>query len=171
MSSTTTNLIGNGVRALLSHPEQLALLRENPDLIESAVEEMLRFDGPTGASVRIVKVSHQFHDKWLESGQRVFCMINAANHDLQAFESPDVFDITRKRNHHLTFNFGPHFCIGAPLARLEGKIAIQRIITHFPALQLKIGSECEYMDTLVMRGVRKMLVTLDCIPSAPVGLN
>ncbi|MFT6958098.1 MAG: cytochrome P450 [Halieaceae bacterium] len=156
---TTTNLIGNGVRALLQHPDQLALLRGQPDLIDSAVEEILRYDGPTGASVRIVKVSHQFHDKWLESGQRVFVMINAANHDLRAFEQPGVFDINREAKNHLTFNFGPHFCMGAPLARLEGKIAISRIIEQFPNLRLS-GAGCEYMDTMVMRGVRNMMVEL-----------
>ena len=156
---TTTNLIGNGIRALLLHPDQMSLLRDRPELIDSAVEEMLRYDGPTGASVRIVKESHQFHDKWLESGQRVFVMIHAANHDLEAFEQPDTFDITREPNHHLTFNYGAHFCMGAPLARLEGKIAMARLIKHFPNLRLS-DSECEYMDTMVMRGVRNMSVEL-----------
>ena len=156
---TTTNLIGNGIRALLLHPDQMALLRDRPELIDSAVEEMLRYDGPTGASVRIVKESHQFHDKWLESGQRVFVMIHAANHDLDAFEAPDTFDITREPNYHLTFNYGAHFCMGAPLARLEGKIAMARLIEHFPNLTLS-DNECEYMDTMVMRGVRNMSVEL-----------
>lgn len=156
---TTTNLIGNGIRALLLHPDQMALLRNRPELIDSAVEEMLRYDGPTGASVRIVKESHQFHDKWLESGQRVFVMIHAANHDLDAFEAPDTFDITREPNHHLTFNYGAHFCMGAPLARLEGKIAMARLIEHFPNLTLS-DDEFEYMDTMVMRGVRNMSVEL-----------
>lgn len=156
---TTTNLIGNGIRALLLHPDQMALLRDKPELIDSAVEEMLRYDGPTGASVRIVKESHQFHDKWLESGQRVFVMIHAANHDLDAFDEPDTFDITREPNHHLTFNYGAHFCMGAPLARLEGKIAMARLIEHFPNLTLS-DDEFEYMDTMVMRGVRNMSVEL-----------
>ena len=156
---TTTNLIGNGIRALLLHPDQMALLRNRPELIDSAVEEMLRYDGPTGASVRIVKESHQFHDKWLESGQRVFVMIHAANHDLDAFDEPDTFDITREPNHHLTFNYGAHFCMGAPLARLEGKIAMARLIEHFPNLTLS-DDEFEYMDTMVMRGVRNMSVEL-----------
>lgn len=156
---TTTNLIGNGIRALLLHPDQMALLRNRPELIDSAVEEMLRYDGPTGASVRIVKESHQFHDKWLESGQRVFVMIHAANHDLDAFDAPDTFDITREPNHHLTFNYGAHFCMGAPLARLEGKIAMARLIEHFPNLTLS-DDEFEYMDTMVMRGVRNMSVEL-----------
>lgn len=156
---TTTNLIGNGTRALLLHPDQMALLRDKPELIDSAVEEMLRYDGPTGASVRIVKESHQFHDKWLESGQRVFVMIHAANHDLDAFDEPDTFDITREPNHHLTFNYGAHFCMGAPLARLEGKIAMARLIEHFPNLTLS-DDEFEYMDTMVMRGVRNMSVKL-----------
>ena len=156
---TTTNLIGNGIRALLLHPDQMALLRNRPELIDSAVEEMLRYDGPTGASVRIVKESHQFHDKWLEGGQRVFVMIHAANHDLDAFDAPDTFDITREPNHHLTFNYGAHFCMGAPLARLEGKIAMARLIEHFPNLTLS-DDEFEYMDTMVMRGVRNMSVEL-----------
>jgi cytochrome P450 len=156
---TTTNLIGNGIRALLLNPDQMALLRDRPELIDSAVEEMLRYDGPTGASVRIVKESHQFHDKWLESGQRVFVMIHAANHDLDAFEEPDTFDITRESNYHLTFNYGAHFCMGAPLARLEGKIAISRLINHFPDLKLS-DDNYEYMDTMVMRGVRNMSVEL-----------
>lgn len=156
---TTTNLIGNGIRALLLHPDQMALLRDKPELIDKAVEEMLRYDGPTGASVRIVKESHQFHDKWLESGQRVFVMIHAANHDLDAFEAPDTFDITREPNHHLTFNYGAHFCMGAPLARLEGKIAMARLIEHFPNMTLS-DDKYEYMDTMVMRGVRNMSVEL-----------
>jgi cytochrome P450 len=86
-------------------------------------------------------------------------MINAANHDLRAFEQPGVFDINREAKNHLTFNFGPHFCMGAPLARLEGKIAISRIIEQFPNLRLS-GAGCEYMDTMVMRGVRNMMVEL-----------
>jgi cytochrome P450 len=156
---TTTNLIGNGVRALLLHPDQMALLQGRPELIDNAVEEMLRYDGPTGASVRIVKKAHQFHDKWLESGQRVFVMIHAANHDLEAFEEPDRFNIMRQSNYHLTFNYGAHFCMGAPLARLEGAIAISRLIERFPNLKL-FDDQYEYMDTMVMRGVRNMSVEL-----------
>lgn len=154
---TTTNLIGNGVRALLKHPEQLAKLKRDPTLIDQAIEEILRFDGPTGASVRIVSVDHEFHGKQLKAGDRVFVMINAANHDPRAFQNPQQFDISRSPNHHMTFNFGPHFCMGAPLARLEGRIAIARIIERMPGLELACDSY-DYMDTLVMRGVRSMQV-------------
>lgn len=155
---TTTNLIGNGTRTLLSHPDELRRLKNHPELIESAVEEILRFDGPTGASVRIVKNAHKMHGVQLEAGQRVFVMINGANHDPNAFDRPEVFDITRSPNLHLTFNYGPHFCLGAPLARMEGQIAIAEIIRRLPNLALS-ESGYRYMDTMIMRGVREMPVT------------
>lgn len=155
---TTTNLIGNGVRALLNHPSQLQKLRDNPELIDAAVEEILRFDGPTGASVRLVKNTHTLHGVQLEAGQRVFVMINGANHDPSAFDRPQLFDIARTPNLHLTFNYGPHFCLGAPLARLEGRIAIAEIIRRLPDLALS-ADHYPYMDTMIMRGVREMPVS------------
>lgn len=154
---TTTNLIGNGIKALLQNPDQLALLREKPELIQKAVEEMLRFDGPTGAVVRIVKETHEFHGKELRKGDRVFVMINGANRDPDVFENPNRFDITRSPNPQLTFIYGQHFCMGAPLARLEGKIAIGSIIEKMPDLKLA-ADHYDYMDTMVMRGMRNMLV-------------
>lgn len=154
---TTTNLIGNGIRALLQHPEEQKKLLENPDLINSAIEEILRYDGPTGASVRIVKNTHRLHGVELRAGERVFIMINAANHDPRAFDSPGNFDITRSPNLHLTFNYGPHFCMGAPLARLEGQVAIAEVLRRLPGLTLA-SETYEYMDTMIMRGVREMPV-------------
>lgn len=154
---TTTNLIGNGVRALLRHPEERQRLIDAPELIDSAVEEILRYDGPTGASVRIVKNTHVLHGVELTAGERVFVMINAANHDPRAFKDPEVFDITRSPNLHLTFNFGPHFCMGAPLARLEGQVAIGEIIKRLPGLRLA-ATDYDYMDTMIMRGLREMAV-------------
>lgn len=154
---TTTNLIGNGIRALLKHPTQLERLRANPDLIEPAIEEMLRFDGPTGASVRVVKNTHSMHGVTLREGDRVFVMINAANHDPRNFDNPGDFVIERSPNLHLTFNFGPHFCMGAPLARLEGQVAIGEVVRRLPNLGLA-QAEYEYMDTMIMRGVRSMPV-------------
>jgi cytochrome P450 len=155
---TTTNLIGNGVRALLNHPDQLCRLKESPSLVESAIEEILRYDGPTGASVRVVGSTQTLHGKVLEAGQRVFVMINAANHDARIFDQPEKFDISRSPNLHLTFNYGPHFCMGAPLARLEGQIAISGVLNRLPRLALA-SRHYEYMDTMIMRGVRKMPVT------------
>lgn len=154
---TTTNLIGNGVRALLRHPAQLSKFRATPSLVESAIEEILRFDGPTGASVRIVASNQVLHGKSLKAGQRVFVMINAANHDPRIFDKPEQFDITRSPNLHLTFNYGPHFCMGAPLARLEGQIAIAEVLNRLPNLALA-SERYEYMDTMIMRGVREMPV-------------
>ena len=154
---TTTNLLGNGIRALIDHPDQLAKLRKNPQLIEPAVEECLRYDGPTGAIARVVAVEHEMGGKTLAKGDRVFAFINAANWDPRHFNQPQRFDITRTPNRHLTFNYGRHFCLGAPLARLEGQIAILEVVKRFPGLQLE-GGPPQYMDTLVMRGVRKMPV-------------
>ena len=156
---TTTNLIGNGVRMLLQHPSEKQRLLEDHSLIESAVEEILRFDGPTGASVRLVKNTHSMHGISLTAGERVFVMINAANRDPRAFIDPDRVDITRSPNNHLTFNYGPHFCMGAPLARLEGQIAIGEILRRLPSMTLT-RHVYDYMDTMIMRGVRNMPVSI-----------
>ena len=156
---TTTNLLGNGVRAFLANPEQLARLKANPKLIRRAVEEVLRYDGPTGATVRVVKEDHLLHGRTLRKGDRVFVMINAANHDDRIFDNPGTFDIERDPNPHLTFNYGAHFCLGAPLARLEGEVAFMRLFERFPEMRLT-AERYRYMDTLVMRGVRSMPVAL-----------
>lgn len=152
---TTTNLIGNGVRALLQNPEQKAKLIADPSLVAGAVEEMLRFEGPTGAVVRVVKEPFDMRGKTLRKGDRVYAMVNAANHDPEVFEDAARFDITRTPNRHLTFNHGIHFCLGAPLARAEGRIAITRLFARFPNLALA-SDTAEYMDTLTMRGMREM---------------
>lgn len=152
---TTTNLIGNGLRALLANPEQQGRLAADPMLIGSAVEEMLRFEGPTGAVVRVVKAPFELRGKTLREGDRVFAMVNAANHDPAMFEAPERFDIGRTPNRHLTFNHGIHFCLGAPLARSEGRIAISRMLARFPNVAMETD-DVTYMDTLTMRGVREM---------------
>lgn len=152
---TTTNLIGNGIRALLQNPEQKAKLISDPSLAASAVEEMLRFEGPTGAVVRVVKEPFEMRGKTLRKGDRVYAMVNAANHDPEVFENAAKFDIARTPNRHLTFNHGIHFCLGAPLARAEGRIAITRLFARFPNVALA-SDTAEYMDTLTMRGVREM---------------
>jgi cytochrome P450 len=153
---TTTNLIGNGTRLLMRFPEARAALLEKPELMGQAVEEILRFDGPTGALVRLVKTEHELHGQMLKPRDRVFIMVNAANHDPRKFEAPERFDISRNPNPHLTFNSGPHFCLGAPLARAEGRIALSKLLDRFSDIELT--TPVEYMDTLVMRGVRTMPV-------------
>jgi cytochrome P450 len=152
---TTTNLIGNGIRALLAHPDQKARLAADPTLIAGAVEEMLRYEGPTGAVVRVVKAPFELRGKTLRAGDRVFAMVNAANHDPEVFELPERFDIGRAPNRHLTFNHGIHFCLGAPLARSEARIAVSRLFARFPDVAMATET-VDYMDTLTMRGVREM---------------
>ena len=154
---TTTNLIGNGVRTLLQHPAAAARVRDEPSLVKPAVEEILRYDGPTLASVRLVKTDHERHGRQLRAGDRVFVMIHGANHDTSRFDTPGTFDIDRSPNPHLTFNYGIHFCLGAPLARLEGDVAIGAITREMPELRL-VHSQHDYMDTMVMRGVWSMPV-------------
>jgi cytochrome P450 len=153
---TTTNLLGNGMRCLIRFPDERERLLADPQLVKPAVEEILRFDGPTGGLVRVVKVEHEFHNRTFKPGDRVFSMVHAANHDRRRFPVPERFDIGRTPNPHLTFNYAPHFCLGAPLARLEGHVAFERLVRRFPRLEL--AGPVSYMDTLVMRGVREMRV-------------
>jgi cytochrome P450 len=156
---TTTNLIGNGMRVLLQFPRALRVIQQQPIAVKSAVEEILRFDGPTGGLVRVARADCQVRGKHIARGQRVFLMVHAANHDPRVFRNPDVFDIERAPNPHLAFNYGAHFCLGASLARLEGQIALREVARRLPTLRL--DGPVRYMDTLVMRGVGEMPCTLE----------
>lgn len=157
---TTTNLIGNATLLLLRHPEALAQLRDDPTLIDSAVEEVLRYDGPTNSLVRVVAHDHELHGCRLREGERVFVMVNAANRDPRMFEAADTFDITRARNRHLTFGQGIHLCLGAKLAREEGRVAVQALIHRFPDLALDPDDAPEWLDAMVPRGTRRLPVRL-----------
>jgi cytochrome P450 len=154
---TTTNLIGNGLYAFMLNPTQWQILRENPALIESAVEEVLRYDGPSGALARVVRVGHAMHGRDLKQGDRVFAMLNAANRDPRQFDDPDRFDITRERNRHMTFGQGIHFCLGASLARMEGQIAIATIARRLPSIRPTV-EHLEWLDALILRGLRALPV-------------
>jgi cytochrome P450 len=160
---TTANLIGNGVLAFLRHPAELAKLRARPALAESAVEECLRYDGPSGALARVVAVDHEMGGRLLKAGERVYAWMNAANRDPRRFSNPDRFDIARPDNRHLTFGHGAHFCLGAPLARLEAQIAFPRLFERLQGLELTTD-KFEWMDSLILRGVKKLPVRF-----APVG--
>lgn len=157
---TTTNLIGNAVLTLLRHPDQLARLRADPALIEGAIEEVMRYDGPTNALVRVVARDHDLHGRTLREGERVFVMVNSANRDPRAFPDPDRFDIGRASNRHLTFGQGIHLCLGARLARAEGRIGVQRLLERFPALALDPEAAPEWLDAMVPRGTRRLPVRL-----------
>jgi cytochrome P450 len=157
---TTTNLIGNAVLTLLRHPGELARLRADPALIDSAIEEVMRYDGPTNALVRVVARDHVLHGKTLREGERVFVMVSAANRDPRAFPDPDRFDIGRASNRHLTFGQGIHLCLGARLARAEGRIGVLRLLERFPALALDPEAPPEWLDAMVPRGTRRLPVRL-----------
>ncbi len=160
---TTTHLLGNAVHALLDHPDQLQRLQDRPEdpaLITSAVEEFLRYDGPSNALARVVKVDHQIDGKTLRAGDRVFGFANAANRDPRAFTDPQGLDLGRTPNRHLTFGFGTHFCMGAPLARLEGQRCVGRLVQRFTHIRRAPG-EPDWVDALAMRGVFTLPVILN----------
>jgi cytochrome P450 len=134
---TTIGLIGNGVRALLRHPDQLAMLRARPDLVANTVDECLRYDGPIPLTVRILHEDAEFGGKTIPRNAMVWGMLSAANRDPAKFADPDVFDIARANAaEHLAFGGGAHFCLGAHLAQLEGQMAIGALIRRFDGLAL-----------------------------------
>ncbi|WP_116997383.1 cytochrome P450 [Desertimonas flava] len=151
---TTTNLIGNGMLALLSHPDQLALLRAEPHLIGPAVDELLRYDGPARATVRMVKDPHEIGGRQLSKGDRAFLVNLSANRDPEAFEDPDRLDIERRPTNHLGFGVGIHYCLGAPLARLEGQLSISALVDSYPGLELAADPDTlDWHPTMLSRGL------------------
>lgn len=138
-NETTTNLLSAGLQLLFEHPYQRQMLAKNPDVVESAVEEMLRIDPPFRWIGRVMKDDYSVGGHTLRADQWVFVSLAAANRDPRKFADPEVFDITRPKNRHLTFGSGIHYCLGAPLARLEGAVAFPRLLERFP--QIRPGSE------------------------------
>ena len=153
---TTTNLLGNGLLALLRHPDELARWRADPDgLAVSAVEELLRYDGPIGAMTRVVRAPWPIGDAVLEPGDRVFAMVNAANRDPRRFADPDGLDLARPDNRHIAFGYGIHFCIGAPLARMEVQIALPALLRRLPEIELATDAP-DWDDSLILRGLKSL---------------
>jgi cytochrome P450 len=139
---TTVNLIGNGVLALLEHPAQMARLRDDPELIKPAVEELLRFDAPVQiANERYASEDVTIAGVTIARGEMVFPVLASANRDPAQFDRPDELEIAREPNRHLTFGQGIHYCVGAPLARLEGQIAINTLLSQMPDLRLAVPKE------------------------------
>jgi pimeloyl-[acyl-carrier protein] synthase len=151
---TTVNLIGNGMLALLRNPEQLALLRRRPELLESAVEELLRFDSPVQLTGRIAAEACEVGGQQIGRGKLVLTLLGAANRDPQQFPDPDRLDLTRSPNQHFSFGRGIHFCLGAPLARLEGRIAISSLVSRFAELR-QVG-EAVRSQTITLRGLTRL---------------
>ncbi|USB33547.1 cytochrome P450 [Paenibacillus sp. YPG26] len=159
---TTVNLIGNTLLSLLEHPDQLERLIQEPELIHNAIEESLRFNGPVEFSTsRWAKEDFDFKGKEFKKGDLVILALNSANHDPRQFESPDVFDITREKSAHLAFGKGVHLCLGAPLARLEGEIAIRSLLQRYPHIKLNVRpDELEWRPGMVVRGVKEIPLSL-----------
>jgi len=157
---TTVNLIGNGVLALLEHPDQLQSLRGDPSLTKSAVEELLRYDGPVETSTeRFAREDVAIGRTVIPKGEMVLVVIAAADHDPERFQEPDTLDIARTDNKHLAFGKGIHHCLGAPLARMEGQIAISTLFSRMPNLRLK-GSpkSLNWRSGMILRGLKALPV-------------
>ena len=154
-NETTTNLIGNGLRALLRHPEQLALLRERPELAGAAVEELLRYDSPVQVDGRIAVKDTEVGGTTVEAGTRVAPLLGSANHDPTRFRRPAELDITRSDVGNISFGRGIHHCLGAPLARLEGRVALEVLLERFE--DIRFGSRRPvFRRTIVLRGLRHL---------------
>jgi cytochrome P450 len=162
---TTVGLIANGILALLRHPRQLALLRANPDLAASAVEETLRYDAPVQMTARVARGGMQIGTMTARDGALVLLLLAAAGRDPEVFADPDRFDITRGAPGHLAFAAGPHFCLGAPLARLEAAIALAAFAGRIKAPVLNL-SGLDYKPNLNLRGPDRLVVEFDRISAA-----
>ncbi len=156
---TTRNLIGNGMYTLLKHPEETAELRENPEMIRSAVEEILRFESPVQFTARVLKEDIEVCGQRIPKRWSILCMLGAANRDPKQFKEPDQLNLKRLNNQHLAFSAGPHFCIGNQLARLEGQIALLNLVQRFPQMRLT-GPRPEWAPTFGFRGLKSLAVII-----------
>jgi cytochrome P450 len=157
---TTTNLISSGILALLEHPDQLRLLRNDPGLYPGAIEEFLRYDTPFQSVPRTVTEACELGGQRLVEGQLLYVMLGAANRDPEQYRRPEVLDVRRSDNRHLAFGHGIHFCLGAALARLEGPVAIQRILERFPTLRLLPEDPPVWKQSMVQRGLQRLPLQL-----------
>jgi len=154
---TTMNLIGTGLLTLLRHPDQLARLRSDPSLTASAVEELLRYETPFQRNWRVAAQDVELGGKRIRRGQLVAQMLGAANRDPEVFPDPDRFDISRNSGSHIAFGYGIHFCIGAPLARIEADIAFRTLLRRFPKLRL-MQEIADWRGEIVFRGLNSLMV-------------
>jgi cytochrome P450 len=159
---TTYNLIANGIAALTAHPDQLDRLRKDPGLIASAVEEILRFTGTLGGTKpNYAAEDVELHGVPIPRGAMVVPLLASANRDPDAFDDPDVFDVTRAPNHHIAFSKGAHFCLGANLARMETRVALGNLIARFPSLRLAVEpAELRYAAVPFWRRLERLPILL-----------
>ncbi len=162
---TTTNLIGNGLLSLLRYPDQLEKLKADVSLIPSAIEELLRFESPSQHTARLAPEDVLLGGKLIQKRQAVIAVMGAANHDPERFPDPDRLDICRQDNRHVAFAWASHFCFGAPLARIEGQIALSTVLRRMPNLRLDPGP-LTWRDNLGLRGLTALPVSWE--ESGPV---
>lgn len=155
---TTTNLLGNGLHHLLRHPEQERRLRDTPEAMRSAVEELLRYDAPVPATAKLARRDFEWKGVALRRGDRVLPFMSSANRDPRAFADPDALDVGRHPNRHLSFSFGIHFCLGAPLARLEAALAFETLLRRLPELESHPG---RFKPRLFLRGLETLRLRWD----------
>jgi cytochrome P450 len=155
---TTTNLLGNGLYHLLRHADQAALLKANPALAEGAVEEFLRYDGPVPATIKVATEDSEWHGRAIRRGDMVLPFMSSANRDPRQFPDADRLDIRRAPNRNLAFAYGIHFCLGAPLARLEGQLTFQKLLRRFPRLRLQSATP-RWKPMIFLRGLESLLLT------------
>ena len=158
-NETTRNLIGNGMLALLKNPAQLQRLRDNPDLLDSAINELLRYDSPVQIDSRHTVDEVEIGGKRIPAGKRILALVGAANRDPDVFANADELDIGRSEVSHLSFGRGIHYCLGSPLAILEGRIAIANLLARFSSIRL--ASEPVFRDQIVLRGVDELWVEVE----------
>jgi cytochrome P450 PksS len=159
---TTVNLIANGTLALLENPDQMQRLHQDPALIDSAVEELLRYTNPVEyGTPRFAQEEVELHGVHIARGSRVMAMLSSANRDETVFENPDRLDLARHPNRHIAFGLGMHYCLGAPLARMEGKIALNALVQRFPDLRLAVPHDkIRWRSTISVRGVKALPVRI-----------
>ncbi len=155
-NETTRNLVGNGLLALLRNPEQLDRLRREPDLIGPAVEELTRYDSPVQIDGRSVREDTEVGGVPMERGQYLMLLLGAANRDPEAFDDPDVLDVSRERNPHLGFGRGIHHCLGAPLARMEAEVMLGKLLERFP--NVRLAGTPSRRRQIVLRGLSSLPV-------------
>lgn len=156
---TTTHLIGNGLLALLQHPDQMQRLQAEPSLLAPAIEEMLRYDNPVQITYRSALADANINGKLIRKGDLVNSILGSANRDPQRFSKPDCFDLARAEGRHLGFGVGIHFCIGAPLVRLEAEIVFETILRRFPRIRLATET-LEWQEHPIFRGLKSLPVVL-----------
>ncbi|MGE7437098.1 cytochrome P450 family protein [Kitasatospora sp. NPDC001175] len=156
---TTTHLIGNGTLALLRHPDQLARLRDEPSLIRTAVDELVRYDTPTQAIIRVAAEDVPIGGETLREGELVFLSLGSTNRDPERFDDPDRLDLSRPGNRHLSFGNGPHFCLGGPLAKLQAELAIGTLVRRLPQLRLADGAVLEWRPNPLQRRLSALTLT------------